>query len=158
MRLWTLHPGYLDAIGLVALWREALLARAVLRGDTDGYRHHPQLQRFRGCRWPRSAINAYLVGVHCEASFRGYNFTRSKLASVAIAQQIETTDEQLRYEWSWLLHKLRVRDPEACRRHSTVTLPAAHPLFRVVQGPVCKWEHIRDLSADSRARGNARRP
>jgi len=25
MRLWTLHPKYLDARGLVALWREGLL-------------------------------------------------------------------------------------------------------------------------------------
>jgi carboxyl-terminal processing protease len=29
MRLWSLHPKYLDAQGLVALWREALLAKAV---------------------------------------------------------------------------------------------------------------------------------
>ena len=37
MRLWTLHPKYLDPQGLVALWREALLARAVLQGKTRGY-------------------------------------------------------------------------------------------------------------------------
>jgi hypothetical protein len=36
MRLWTLHPKYLDARGLVALWREALLAQKVLRGATRG--------------------------------------------------------------------------------------------------------------------------
>ncbi len=34
MRLWTLHPKYLDPRGLVALWREALFAQAVLRGWT----------------------------------------------------------------------------------------------------------------------------
>ncbi|WP_338140756.1 pyrimidine dimer DNA glycosylase/endonuclease V [Candidatus Nitrotoga sp. 1052] len=28
MRLWTLHPCYLDSRGLVALWREALLAQS----------------------------------------------------------------------------------------------------------------------------------
>jgi hypothetical protein len=43
MRLWSLHPQYLDPQGLVALWREALLAQAVLRGKTRGYKHHPQL-------------------------------------------------------------------------------------------------------------------
>ncbi|MGC2462396.1 MAG: pyrimidine dimer DNA glycosylase/endonuclease V [Steroidobacteraceae bacterium] len=32
MRQWPLHPRYLDARGLVALWREALLAQAVRRG------------------------------------------------------------------------------------------------------------------------------
>ena len=61
MRLWTLHPRYLDAAGLVALWREGLLARAVLRGKTRGYRHHPQLERFRCHASPRSAINRYLA-------------------------------------------------------------------------------------------------
>ena len=36
MRLWSLHPRYLDAKGLVALWREGLLAQAVLKGQTKG--------------------------------------------------------------------------------------------------------------------------
>ncbi|WP_343214776.1 pyrimidine dimer DNA glycosylase/endonuclease V, partial [Dokdonella sp.] len=40
MRLWSLHPRYLDPQGLVALWREALLAKAVLRGETRGYTQH----------------------------------------------------------------------------------------------------------------------
>jgi hypothetical protein len=82
MRLWTLHPKYLDAQGLVALWREALFAREVLRGRTDGYRRHPQLERFKSCRSPRSAINCYLVAVHAEAQSRGYKFDRSKLGRV----------------------------------------------------------------------------
>jgi hypothetical protein len=66
MRLWTLHPRYLDAQGLVALWREALLARAVLRGETRGYRHHPQLLRFQAHAQPRTAISVFLAGVHAE--------------------------------------------------------------------------------------------
>jgi hypothetical protein len=37
MRLWTLHPRYLDSQGLVALWREGLLAQAVLRNRTRGF-------------------------------------------------------------------------------------------------------------------------
>lgn len=48
MRLWSLHPSLLDRAALVAGWREALLAQKVLRGETTGYRHHPQLERFRG--------------------------------------------------------------------------------------------------------------
>ena len=47
MRLWSLDPAHLDRQGLVACWREALLAQAVLAGRTRGYRHHPQLERFR---------------------------------------------------------------------------------------------------------------
>ena len=37
MRLWSIHPKYLDCKGLVALWREALLAKKVLRGKTRKY-------------------------------------------------------------------------------------------------------------------------
>ena len=47
MRLWSVHPKYLDSKGLVALWREALLAKQVLEGGTKGYRNHPQLDRFK---------------------------------------------------------------------------------------------------------------
>ena len=68
MRLWSVHPRYLDAQGLVALWRETLLARAVLRGETKGYRFHPQLERFRAHGQPRSAVSAYLRAVHAEAA------------------------------------------------------------------------------------------
>ena len=32
MRLWSLSPRYLDVKGLVAVWREGLLADAVLLG------------------------------------------------------------------------------------------------------------------------------
>ena len=81
MRLWSLHPRYLDPQGLVALWREALLARAVLRGKTRGYRNHPQLARFRAHRSPRAAISAYLGAVHDEAVQRGYSFDARKIGS-----------------------------------------------------------------------------
>ena len=68
MRLWSLHPKYLDPQGLVALWREALLAQAVLRGDTRGYKAHPQLDRFRAQASPEAAIAAYLLAVWEEAA------------------------------------------------------------------------------------------
>jgi hypothetical protein len=79
MRLWTLHPRYLDTQGLVALWREALLAKAVLDGRTRGYRHHPQLTRFRAHPASRAAINAYLAAIHAESEARGYAFDRGKV-------------------------------------------------------------------------------
>jgi len=142
MRLWTLHPRYLDAQGLVALWREALLAREVLRGRTQGYRHHPQLRRFRSCKSPRSAINRYLAIVWAEAQSRGYRFDPSKLGRNARVQRIPVTDGQLRYEWHWLLKKLHDRAPVVHDRHLEVSMPAVHPLFHVVSGPVAEWEHV----------------
>jgi hypothetical protein len=36
MRLWSIHPSYLDSIGWVALWCESLAAKKVLEGKTKG--------------------------------------------------------------------------------------------------------------------------
>ena len=109
MRLWTIHPKYLDPQGLVALWREALLARAVLRGQTRGYRHHPQLERFRTHESPRYAINAYLAAIHSEAAARGYAFDKQKIGPLRPVHSISTTAGQISYEWQHLLRKLSMR-------------------------------------------------
>lgn len=140
MRIWTLHPKYLDPQGLVALWREALLARAVLRGETAGYRHHPQLLRFQSQPAPRSAINAYLGGVFAEAESRGYRFNRRKIGPVRTNTRIECTAGQLDYEWQHLLGKLRARSPALYRRWRSVVSPESHPLFRITPGPIELWE------------------
>ena len=140
MRLWSLHPRYLDAAGLVALWREALLARAVLRGRTRGYRHHPQLDRFRAHASPRLAISAYLAAIHAEACARGYDFDRSKVGAVRKVGVMTVTRGQLELEWSHLLHKLSLRSPAQFEKLAQVRRPACHPSFRVRPGPVASWE------------------
>ena len=142
MRLWTIHPRYLDSQGLLALWREALLARAVLRGRTRGYRHHPQLARFRGHRQPRYAINAYLAAIHAEARERGYSFDATKIGPLRAIALIPTTRAQIAYEWRHLLKKLTVRNPALRRRSRAVTVPQCHPLFKPVAGPVESWERV----------------
>ena len=143
MRLWTVHPRYLDPQGLVALWREALLARAVLRGETRGYRHHPQLQRFQAHAAPRSAISVFLAGVHAEARARGYSFDASKVGPVRTAlARVPTTSGQLDHEWQHLLGKLRVRNPELFKRWRLLRRPEAHPLFEIVPGGVAEWERV----------------
>ncbi|NOT09650.1 MAG: DNA lyase [Gemmatimonadales bacterium] len=143
MRLWTLHPRYLDAQGLVALWREALLARAVLRGRTRGYRSHPQLQRFRGSPHPIRALNAYLAVVHAEALDRGYCFDAGKLGRTGLLSHLPEGRGQLLYEWSHLRRKLRQRSPAWLRAVGSVRLPEAHPLFRITPGPIAVWERVR---------------
>ena len=142
MRLWTLHPKYLDPQGLVALWREALLARKVLRGHTRGYRHHPQLARFREHPASRTAINAYLAAVYAESRERGYSFDAAKVGPVRKVARITATTGQLDYEWRHLLRKLRARSPQWLRRHTSHKRPEVHPLFRVVAGPVQPWERV----------------
>lgn len=144
MRLWTLHPRYLDAQGLVALWRESLLARAVLRGEAKGYRHHPQLQRFRRHSAPRVAISSYLALVWAEAAERGYSFDRSKVGPVRSLAPITCTSGQLEYEWQHLLRKLRSRSPASYRICRAIADPLPHPLFRIAAGPIEEWERAED--------------
>ena len=99
MRIWTLHPKHLDAKGLVALWREALLAQKVLNGGTRGYKHHPQLFRFAQTKNPPASVAAYLEAVYEEAVRRGYHFDESKIGAVRSRQKITETRGQLLYEW-----------------------------------------------------------
>ena len=127
MRLWTLHPRYLDRQGLLAVWREALLARAVLAGSTRGYRHHPQLQRFRAAADPGAAIAAYLRAVHAEALGRGYAFDAGKLDAPAACPPLAATRGQLLFEWAHLRRKLRVRSPAAWRALRGTALPEPTP-------------------------------
>jgi len=140
MRLWTVHPRYLDAQGLVAAWREALLAQTVLRGATRGYRHHPQLARFRAQPHPLRALAAFLDGLWREAERRGYSFDASKIARRRLRGRIAETEGQLLHEWRHLRRKLRERAPERYREFRRVTRPLPHPLFRIVPGPVREWE------------------
>ena len=140
MRLWSLHPRYLDARGLVALWREALLAQAVLCGKTIGYRHHPQLDRFRDCGSPRGGIALYLRAVHAEARRRGYRFDGSKIGRAGRAPALVVTRGQLDYEWRHLKRKLKARAPQLWKETRGLAAPKSHPLFRVVRGGVADWE------------------
>jgi pyrimidine dimer DNA glycosylase len=142
MRLWSLHPQYLDPQGLVALWREALLAQAVLQGKTKGYKHHPQLRRFQDSPSPRRYIAAYLREVHAEATRRGYSFDGSKIGRTTgvRARSLKVTRGQLKYEWGHLNKKLRKRSPKWHKQVSGSKLLKPHPLFRVVRGGVAEWE------------------
>ena len=140
MRLWTLHPKYLDAVGIVALWRESLLAKAVLYGKTRGYRHHPQLIRFQDAPHPRAAINAYLRGIHAESLTRGYAFDPKKLGRESGVAKLAETKGQLMTEWEHLLRKLRTRAPVRYRELAPIERPLPHPLFRLVAGEAREWE------------------
>jgi Pyrimidine dimer DNA glycosylase len=143
MRLWTVHPRYLDSVGLVALWREGLLARKVLQNRTTGYRHHPQLHRFREHRDPVACLNAYLGFVHAEATRRGYRFDLSKVGHARAAGGLPETSGQLWFEWQHLMKKLDMRNPALARKLMAIRRPRANPLFHVVPGEVRSWERNR---------------
>jgi hypothetical protein len=140
MRLWTLHPRYLDSKGLVAAWREALLAQKVLAGLTRGYRHHPQLVRFQRHSDPMAAIGAFLSGLAREAESRGYHFDGTKISKAGFRVRIAETRGQLLYEWGHLKAKLRVRAPMDAKKLRGGGDPRPHPLFRIGPGAVRAWE------------------
>jgi hypothetical protein len=140
MRLWSLHPRYLDARGLFALRREGLLAQAVLRGRTKGYVHHPQLNRFRAEARPVAFIAEYLRAAHAEAEARGYRFAGSKVSRSRTRGRMTVSRAQLQLEWGHLVAKLQRRDPRWLARITAVRRPEPHPLFRVVAGGVADWE------------------
>ncbi len=140
MRLWSLHPKYLDSKGIVALWREALLAQKVLDGKTKGYRNHPQLDRFKNLNNPASGLATYLQGVFEEASVRVYSFDKSKILSGRIRNKLAVHDGQLIYEWGHLKKKLWNRDRKQYLKYKSVEMPDVHPLFKLVPGDIESWE------------------
>ena len=140
MRLWSIHPIYLDAKGLVALWREGLLAQAVLQGKTTGYKNHPQLTRFRNSTNPVGAIAAYLKHVADEADRRGYNFDRGKLGIPGPHGPIFVTSGQVVYEFHHLLDKLEKRSPARFAQLRKIKTIKVHPILKKVDGEVEQWE------------------
>jgi hypothetical protein len=140
MRLWTVHPRYLDTKGLLAAWREGLLAQKVLKGETRGYRNHPQLARFKAESDAVGAIALYLRALHDEAVARGYNFAGDKIEPRDFAGKVRSTRGQLLYEWSHLKTKLRLRDARRHEELQSVEEPDPHPLFEIVEGGVEDWE------------------
>ncbi|MDA8121303.1 MAG: pyrimidine dimer DNA glycosylase/endonuclease V [Deltaproteobacteria bacterium] len=140
MRLWSFHPKYLDSKGLVALWREALLAQAVLRGRTKAYARHPQLIRFRQTPTPGGSIAAYLEIVHAEGCRRGFKFDIGRIARSGCVEGMTVTRGQLHYEWDHFMTKLLKRDPRRAIDLRSVRKIDPHPLLTVVQGGVEDWE------------------
>ena len=142
MRLWSIHPKYLDTRGLVALWREALLAKHVLEGKTKGYKNHPQLNRFKNSEKPLDCINGYLAVVHQEAQSRQYNFDKQKIDWDFLPASLPVTNGQLYYESVHFLNKIRIRDPKKYEALKTFLSFDPHPLFHLIDGDMEDWEII----------------
>ena len=140
MRLWSLHPEYLDVKGFVALWREGIMARNVLTGKTEGYKNHPQLERFKEQGDPVLAIDTYLLNVYKESKRRNYNFKRDKIGFKFTDSKIEVTDGQMLYELKHLKRKLKLRDLNGYERLMKINFPNPNPIFKVVEGDIESWE------------------
>lgn len=145
MRLWSIHPKYLDSKGLIALWREALLAQAVLNGKTKGYTRHPQLERFLESENSLKAIGTYLHFILIEALERGYEFQRDKIISEdsVFNSQIGVSNKQIEYEFEHLQNKLKKRDEKKYHENLGVRLIEPHPIFSVYEGAIEAWEKVK---------------
>lgn len=140
MRIWSLHPKYLDTKGLVALWRETLLAKNVLEGNTKGYRNHPQLTRFKNSNNPLQSINQYLEAVYLESLERGYHFNKNKFSVESDPVTLTVSKGQIEYEIQHLLKKLETRDLPKYDRLLAETNIESHPLFKIIIGEIEAWE------------------
>jgi len=142
MRLWSIHPKYLDNKGLVAVWRESLLAKKVLEGKTKGYKNHPQLKRFKDSNSPILLINQYLLFIFNESLDRGYKFDKTKINIIESIEElkIKVTNKQIEYEYQHLLHKLTVRDLKRFKQIKKIKQIDPNPLFDVIEGEIEDWE------------------
>jgi hypothetical protein len=142
MRIWSIHPKYLDTKGLVALWRETLLAKTVLEKKTKGYKNHPQLTRFKSSSNPLKSINRYLAAVYEESLTHGYHFNKAKFNIYPEPFTLTVTRGQLEYETQHLLKKLKTRDIERYYRLLKETSIETHPLFKIIEGEIEEWEIV----------------
>jgi hypothetical protein len=142
MRLWSLHPKYLDSIGLIALWRETLLAKKVLEGNTKGYTQHPQLHRFKQSTDPVNSICYYLNVIYEEAAERNYSFNINKIDKNYKPPVLSVTTAQIEYEIRHLLKKLKLRNGTKYREVKSILSFDAHPLFEIIPGKVEDWEMV----------------
>ena len=142
MRIWSIHPKYLDSKGLVALWRETLLAKNVLENKTKGYENHPQLNRFKESKNPLHCINQYLDEIYKEAERRNYSFNKNKIKRNFRSSILTVTTSQLDFEIEHLKRKLKLRDRKKLKEILLIKKIEPHPLFRVIEGEIEQWEKL----------------
>ena len=133
----------LDTKGLVALWRETLLAKNVLEGKTVGYRNHPQLERFKNSPNPIDTINQYLSIVYDEALKRKFNFNERKFSTPNIPLYLTVSEGQITYEFDHLLKKLKHREITLYEKLKETKNILPHPMFKIIKGKIEKWEVVK---------------
>lgn len=148
MRLWSIHPKYLDSKRLTAQWREALLCRAVLEGRTKGYKQHPQFLRVKNHVQPHYFINRFLYEIWEESKKRGYDFNKSKLMDDLCTkyqepfEPMEVTEDQLEYEFIHLQHKLGEFDKQRVINEQYFKEEGiqSNNIFITIPGPIMEFE------------------
>lgn len=146
MRLWSIDFKHLDQQGLCGLWREAVQAKNILQGATEGYKNHSSLDRFKASDMPLTAINTYLSYVLAEAKKRRYNFNQNLIdwRYVNSNFQIPVTIKQIRYEANFLKSKLSKRQTNG-RKFLSLFQYDICPFFYQTEGEIENWERVKNL-------------
>jgi hypothetical protein len=142
MRIWSIHPKYLDSKGFVALWREALLAKNVLECKTVGYLNHPQLDRFKNSKNPLDAINQYLSSIYDESVDRHFTFDSTKFRKPIVPLFLTVNEGQIIFEFKHLLCKLKSREINLYQKLKETKTIIPHPMFKIIKGKIENWERI----------------
>ncbi len=164
MRLWSIHPQYLDRQGLIACWREGLGAVKALeawcRGKACGYQNHPQLLRFKEAVRPVELLVVYMQEIRLEGVARGYKLDEERLylalgreetVTVAdISPQIPVTAGQITYEAGYLLPTKMQQRKSGIEQQRYELLAEdfrkqkvkLSPVFSVIDGSVEDWEKL----------------
>lgn len=140
MRIWSIHPAYLDSKRLGAQWREGLLCRYVMNGLTKGYKNHPQFLRFRD-KVKSDFLDTYLYYIWLESKSRGFNYNINLLNDINENNNycFPVTLSQVQYEIKHLYYKL-------CIKRDVPSDIKIHPCFHIVDGPIEWWERPRGYS------------
>ncbi len=77
MRIWDVHPGYLNRQSLLGEHRELHAVVTIIEEGKSGYANHPETRRWRGFGWALRMRHALLA---CEMALRGYS-DRSPVSS-----------------------------------------------------------------------------
>ena len=141
MRLWRLDPSYLDGIGLIAAWREALLGKSALV-KKQAYYNHNNLIDFKAYSDPINQMNWFLFYIWIESLNRHYKFDESKIGRLHPYTKMQVTTGQVEYELRHLKHKLIERSPSELPRLLQYDTIKAHRLFVITDGPVMPWEKV----------------
>lgn len=149
MRLWSLHPSFLDRQGLLGQWREAIQAKnALLNPDhPSNIWHARQLQRFKESPAPMRNIAIFLHVVADEMILRGYhpNVSLIPYYPEKIPHYISVTSGQVDYEIKFLQAKLEKRNPTFLPRLWNIRLlmfNQLNPVFKEVGGDIEPWEKL----------------
>ena len=151
MRLWTIHPRYLDNLTLFTCWKEAITARKELKDEAISPTHHPQLIRFRKCGTPVATMNSYIYNLFLELKVRHVKVDHKELGRYRRYERIKVGFGQLYYEFYFLQGKLKNRSRTKCndnfyRHWLDAGMLVSNTVFLInpVNG-IEKWEEVKEL-------------